>query len=1084
MLKRVSPSLYPLGNIGEPLLTGALFFKEGFVSPQSFPKRRRTRNRSKPLNGQNGGQEAVSLHRRKLKARLKKWKYIQSILQKHSEIPECEEEAILNLAEEVEGGGDPGSLETWTIKALLEAASSRDSSGLELLARAAEDIIDDLQAGRDSVIAIRSSNITTWRKEIQAWIKASKEDIFLLQETHLNKKAYHQMYRQMTQAGYQVFGGQAHPCETKGTKGGVCVLVKSHMQAASQGQHIVEGAGIEAICVRRGGVSLLLISVYLKCSTPLDIPPNSEIMAALLSVLSQHKGQWLVAGDWNCTPEELLSTNILPHIKGHLIATGEATCQSGRELDFYIISAGLQGKVRSTVDWTVPHRPHAGLCISLTVPGKRATLRQLPCFPEAIAVEEPVYESASVQTPISILGQTSINDVVSLSFARLSAACQKALYPNETMPRGASLDFLRKPALKPDPVGLYSAQPALWAKAAAWLLGLTTDCARAYPASGVHQLIGTLLVPEGYGAKPGWQTDLMNTLLGQSEVQEELVEWVNAIAKHSSSEVRKTGRAEYEEWITGAVKKGMRPLFRAVKAHEQCFDRPFRDHDPKSRPFLRLKQWMPIWKAGPSPAEACIARVKDRAICERATLAPLSSDEVGTRLRRCPLRAPGPDRWTPAMARSLPPEAVEELTAILNLIEEKGEAPAQWRIVKVVMLVKNEVVERPIGLCHIVYKIWMQARYGLIQAWLSEYTKTATWDAAQPGVACLSIAVQRVLQAEIAKCSKRPRISLFLDLSTFFETVDHHKLAHMAEILAFPATVLNVALQVYRGGRVICAEGQTSPPAFPTRGIVAGCPAAPVLSKVALHLPCSRASDSGLADNIDVWIDDISADFEGRNPAEVAWKAVKLYRQLRADLGSESLLLSEKKSAFICTDKTVAKSLQQLLKPGEPKIENLVKDLGVDSAGARRRRVKQSNTRLRKAGLRSQKLRQLRVPDKKCLHRASRASIFTAGTWGHQAAGLSPKRMKSVRAAAGTHAGRLGYGSLDVVYDLGENDEKDHPRTLEHPCPLCQSRQASSSEVTHGVGGHVEKGLEQPSPLAHCCGAPRRYAVLPTRHGV
>ena len=526
----------------------------------------------------------------------------------------------------------------------------------------------------------------------------------------------------------------------------------------------------------------------------------------------------------------------------------------------------------------------------------------------------------------------------------------------------------------------------------------------------------------------------MNTLLGQSEVQEELVEWVNAIAKHSSSEARKTGRAEYEEWITGAVKKGMRPLFRAVKAHEQCFDRPFRDHDPKSRPFLRLKQWMPIWKAGPSPAEACIARVKDRAICERATLAPLSSDEVGTRLRRCPLRAPGPDGWTPAMARSLPPEAVEELTAILNLIEEKGEAPAQWRIVKVVMLVKNEVVERPIGLCHIVYKIWMQARYGLIQAWLSEYTKTATWDAAQPGVACLSIAVQRVLQAEIAKCSKRPRISLFLDLSTFFETVDHHKLAHMAEILAFPATVLNVALQVYRGGRVICSEGQTSPPAFPTRGIVAGCPAAPVLSKVALHLPCSRASDSGLADNIDVWIDDISADFEGRNPAEVAWKAVKLYRQLRADLGSESLLLSEKKSAFICTDKTVAKSLQQLLKPGEPKIENLVKDLGVDSAGARRRRVKQSNTRLRKAGLRSQKLRQLRVPDKKCLHRASRASIFTAGTWGHQAAGLSPKRMKSVRAAAGTHAGRLGYGSLDVVYDLGENGVTDPMKRiiLEH----------------------------------------------------
>ena len=97
-----------------------------------------------------------------------------------------------------------------------------------------------------------------------------------------------------------------------------------------------------------------------------------------------------------------------------------------------------------------------------------------------------------------------------------------------------------------------------------------------------------------------------------------------------------------------------------------------------------------------------------------------------------------------------------------------------------------------------------------------------------------------------------------------------------------------------------------SPVTFTSCGVIAGCPVAPALSKLALYRPCKAVAS---------------------------------------------------KSAFVCTDKHTQHRLKQLLLPGEPPVLHLVKDLGVDSAGARRRRVANSNARINKAAGRSGKLK-------------------------------------------------------------------------------------------------------------------------------
>ena len=113
----------------------------------------------------------------------------------------------------------------------------------------------------------------------------------------------------------------------------------------------------------------------------------------------------------------------------------------------------------------------------------------------------------------------------------------------------------------------------------------------------------------------------------------------------------------------------------------------------------------------------------------------------------CQNLAPGADGWNSRMLKQLPQEALQPLAQFLC------RAPGQRRIVKFALLAKKEEIERPIGLCDVVYKAWLQVRYSLVSEWLKEYEKQAPWDAAKPGTTCLSVSVHRVFQAEIAKAN-------------------------------------------------------------------------------------------------------------------------------------------------------------------------------------------------------------------------------------------------------------------------------------------------------------------------------------------
>ena len=221
-------------------------------------------------------------------------------------------------------------LEGWTAYQLPHKVSERATDGFELLTHAVDDIIEKLGSKGQRLLKIRSSNITQWRYDNQKWMQARSDDVILVQETHLNRASLASAVAAMRKAGYEMVGGEAANSAKGGTLwGGVAVLTHAHHQARTAQHFCAEGCGFSAVEIRATGVSLLLLSVHLKNSTPLRCPPNAEILSRLMAILKCRTGHWLVAGDFNVEPQEIAATTLVQELGGQLICAGEPVFMVG-----------------------------------------------------------------------------------------------------------------------------------------------------------------------------------------------------------------------------------------------------------------------------------------------------------------------------------------------------------------------------------------------------------------------------------------------------------------------------------------------------------------------------------------------------------------------------------------------------------------------------------------------------------------------------------------------------------------------------------------------------------------------------------
>ena len=172
-------------------------------------------------------------------------------------------------------------------------------------------------------------------------------------------------------------------------------------------------------------------------------------------------------------------------------------------------------------------------------------------------------------------------------------------------------------------------------------------------------------------------------------------------------------------------------------------------------------------------------------------------------------------------------------------------------------------------------------------------------------------------------------------------------------------------------------------------------------------------------DYVGTWIDDISVDTEHKQADRAAAAVVRVFRRLHKALTADGHQVSIGKTYFVASSSVAERALKKKLGAGDPPIQTTAKDLGMELAGGRRRCTRLSSDRRRKALARLGKLKGLRIKSPRTTSRLFSMSVLASGQWGHQAQGVSPKVLRSVRLQTASIAGRVNTGSIEVALEMG-----------------------------------------------------------------
>ena len=511
----------------------------------------------------------------------------------------------------------------------------------------------------------------------------------------------------------------------------------------------------------RGGVHL--ISVYLFFGEGLSCR-NIDLLQAIAGVIGELRGPWILAGDFNITPQDLISTGWLQLVGGTVHAPSLPTC-NGRVIDFFVTSATLAfAVVAATVvsdTGTYPHSavrllvrasPRCVMVNSLRKPAAFTAVLAAGCAPLGPDYSDvvAVHGMHSATTDNLNLGYTTwiarveneLADVCSLDGHERSLAVGRAMGPQ----------FVLQPAL--GPVGSDSTRvrpvTAAWQVLAAWLGQLQQAlCAQQVLRSRTpheQNRPWTRCRPECTVARI--RLRLMRTdwtHLGNSLEASEFNQWLTGIVDHllcnlpyvvstrlaTAKRARSLAthdlaerRKSWISWLHGGPSAGLGRQHRMTRIALGWIPSPVAavvDDDPEygdcADDAVRL-DWAAVWRVGtpePSPAWPDMLGEPLPPLCVHAFVTACETFAPNTGL--------GWDRIHPRALLRLSRGAIVSLLRILILCEVLGEWPLAMGVVIIAMLPRTDGGLRPIGLCPGIVRIWMALRMPVARAWQAAHER-------------------------------------------------------------------------------------------------------------------------------------------------------------------------------------------------------------------------------------------------------------------------------------------------------------------------------------------------------------------------
>ncbi len=238
-------------------------------------------------------------------------------------------------------------------------------------------------------LSIVTCNSTSWGP-LRRFLRRTRADIVMAQEHHLGPNDVPAKSAWALRNRWHSVFAPAQPGEGSGWRAGVAIFARPHVGLCHPraGSHIVVPHRAVAACVQPPGYRLTtLVSLYLEDGKGVG-GDNLAHLGEVGKFLNCQDDQvpFVLAGDFQCTPDEVAATGFAASVGGELVACGtpRGTCRTSRtasEIDFFLVSKMLAVGIKevATVE-DAGTRPHVPVVLSFApkLVTARALILRLP----------------------------------------------------------------------------------------------------------------------------------------------------------------------------------------------------------------------------------------------------------------------------------------------------------------------------------------------------------------------------------------------------------------------------------------------------------------------------------------------------------------------------------------------------------------------------------------------------------------------------------------------------------------------------------------------------------------------------------
>jgi len=676
-------------------------------------------------------------------------------------------------------------------------------------------------------IRLATANITSHGSLTK--LTLTEADIWMIQEHHLIKPDYvKQLRTKLLKQGWSSHFCQAIPKSTKGNSGGVGFVWRHYLDVCSEPKVVVPGRAAQ-MKFRFASLGELAVGCIYGYTGEKDSEQNVHLVKTALQALNYTKCNYIIGGDFNCTPGELR-----PHLAGQqhnvrIQHSGQLTCYTPNgqsELDYFLTHPRL-GRVTTQVELQLQHSIATHSPVRVTI--KRASLTNEVSVlkPQEKRDTRPIFGPMEDQTHKwkvwEATHKTALHKTRTASHTRPTAE-------GTTDQEWANLDEMVTDWIEyamdelDQKLGPVARPPGRYEPSTDQVHKLVkptnTKETQADKVEWGHRRIQQLEATVTAGQNPSRVLNIMQDKLNtETGPLAQCNQWIQQAAKHGLqnwepelheiaediAELHRvlnkseptTKRKEWHNFLEQAGEGGASWAHRWTKPREEL---PTHTVTSTTGTTLTLQAkiqaqeqtWATYWGTKEDDSDLLVWP-------KAQMLPPLTTQEIWEAARTFSGNTSAMDGMHPRTPAYISEEAAQALASILQAVEFYGDFPPLLMQVLVRLIPKPGTSDtRPIGLFRGIYRVWCKARTAIIKSLVGSRPQDSDVVNMMPGRQTLDAVWRAQITAEGDVSQECHALAILRDIAKCYENVQHANLQEQAILQGYPLQTLRISLASYR----------------------------------------------------------------------------------------------------------------------------------------------------------------------------------------------------------------------------------------------------------------------------------------------